>query len=466
MEQRQTPTPAATTTLDKSEKSKEKKLETNRSSNSMLDAKKLTSQDLKRLKRMNQQFAHVFTGGKHLVMTIPGDSSKITEVSFEMANDFKYRFLHKPQIAAMNAGEAWLRWEDKCFYEGGLEFSPGFKLESPTKDKFNLFRGFPLKPVAGDVEPFLFHVREVICNNDENLTKYVLQFFAHLLQKPQEKPVGSLLLKSGQGTGKNALLLPLFRILGDYALMTNGEESITGRFNSSLANKLLVFGDEVDLRNRKTLDRMKPLISEDSLQIEFKGREKASFPNFIRFIFATNLDQVLRADTRERRYTILEPSDKYSTDTAYFNNYFDWVDNRNGAAHLMHYLLNYDISDFNAYKAQKSSGLTDEKLANLSTVAEFFYEELSKELPFRGLGQNTAAKALEEQFKSFIDVNRHDLSAHQARSTLSKFISTMGVPKRGRSGRGNGIAYDLSNTTALRQSFAKYLDEDIKNLFA
>lgn len=465
MQQRQTHTPAATDTLDKSEKSEQKKLETIRSSYSMLDAKKLTSQDLKRLKRINQQFAHVVTSGKHLVMMIPSDSAKITDVSFEMAKDFKYRFLHKPKIADMNAGDAWLRWEGKCYYEGGLEFSPGFKLESPNKDKFNLFRGFPLKPVAGDVEPFLFHVREVICNNDENLTKYVLQFFAHLLQKPQEKPIGSLLLKSGQGTGKTALSLPLFRILGDYALMTNGEDSITGRFNSSLANKLLVFGDEIDLRNRKTLDRMKPLISEDSLQVEFKGREKAKFPNFIRFIFATNLDQVLRADTRERRYTILEPSDKYSKDTAYFKNYFDWVDNRNGAAHLMHYLLNFDISDFKQFEAQKSSGLIDEKLANLSVVAEFFYQELSKEFPFRSLGQNAPAKTLEEQFRSYIDVNSHALNAHQARSTLSKFIATMGVPKNGRSGRGNGIVYDLSNINALRQSFAKYLDEDIEKLF-
>ncbi len=465
MQQRQTHTPAATDTLDKSEKSEEKKLETIRSSYSMLDAKKLTSQDLKRLKRINQQFAHVCTSGKHLVMMIPSDSSKITDVSFEMAKDFKYRFLHKPQIAGMNAGDAWLRWEGKCYYEGGLEFSPGFKLESPNKDKFNIFRGFPLKPVAGDVEPFLFHVREVICNNDENLTKYVLQFFAHLLQKPDEKPSWALLLKSAPGTGKGAFYAPFRKIFGEYALETNGEDSIVGRFNGSLANKLLVFGDEIDLRNRKTVDRMKHLISEKSLRVECKGREITEFPNYIRFIFATNLDQVLQADTRERRYVILEPSLKYIQDTDYFKKYFDWIEHRNGAEHLMHYLLNFDISDFDAHNAPKSNGLIDEKLANLSVVAQFFYQELSKEFPFRSLGQHATAKALEEQFKSYIDVNCHALNAHQARSTLSKFIATMGVPKNGRSGRGNGIVYDLSNINALRQSFAKYLDEDIEKIF-
>ncbi len=294
----------------------------------------------------------------------------------------------------------------------------------------------------------------------------MLQFFAHLLQRPEEKPSVALLLKSTPGTGKNALVAPFKQILAEYELETNGEDSIIGRFNSSLANKLLVFGDEIDLCNRKTLDRMKNLISESSLQIELKGREMTKFPNFIRFIFATNLDQVLRADMRERRYVILEPSSEYAQNKSYFANYFDWLHNRNGAAHLMHYLLNYDISDFNRHCGPKSAGLIYEKLSNLSIVAEFFYEELRKDWPFRGLGKDAEVKALEDQFRSFVIANGDELRPSQTRSILSRFMSTIGVQKHGRSGRGNGIVYDLSNIMALRQRFAQYLDENVEDLFA
>ncbi len=468
MNQNNTHTSAATTAIDNSKnvKSATKQFGASTWSNSKLDAKKLTSLDLARLKKMNQQYAHVITGNRHLVMKIPNGLSQITEANFESIKDFRYRFLHEPQISGLNMGDAWLRWENKRYYPGGLEFSPKFQLESPDKDKFNLFGGFALKPVAGDVEPFLLHVREAICKSDENLTKYVLQFFAHLLQRPEEKPSVALLLKSTPGTGKNALVAPFKKILGEYELETNGEDSIIGRFNSSLANKLLVFGDEIDLRNRKTLDRMKNLISESSLQVEFKGREMTKLPNYIRFIFATNLDQVLRADMRERRYVILEPSSEYAQNKGYFENYFDWLHHRNGAAHLMHYLLNYDISDFNRHCGPKSAGLIFEKLSNLSIVAEFFYEELRKDCPFRGLGKDAEVKSLEDQFRSFVVANGDELRPTQTRSILSRFMSTMGVPKQGRSGRGSGIVYDLSNVIALRQRFAQYLDADIEDLFA
>lgn len=457
---------SATTPIDKQEKAdgKAKQRRASNWSNSKLDSRKLTSRELARLEKMNEQFAHVITGNKHLVIKMPVGFSNITEPSFESIKDFKYRFLHEPQISGLNAGDAWLRWQNKRFCPGGLEFSPGFQLESP--DKLNLFRGFAVKPVAGDVEPFLFHVREVICKKDEILTKYVLQFFAHLLQKPGEKPSVALLLKSMPGAGKNALYAPFKKILGEYAQASNGDDPITGRFNSSLANKLLVFGDEVDLRSRKSLDRMKSLISENTLQVEYKGREMTNFPNYIRFFFATNLDQVLRADARERRYVILEPSQKLAQNIDYFKHYFDWVENRNGPAHLMHYLLNLDISDFNRHVAPKSRGLIDEKLSNLSIVAEFFYEELRKDFPFSTLGQNAEVKALEQQFRSFVFANGDELRPSQVRSILSRFMSTLSVPKEGRSGRGNGIVYDLSNVVALRQRFAQYLDENIEELFA
>ncbi len=173
MNQSNTYTSTATTAIDNSRKagSATKQFGASTWSNSKLDAKKLTSLDLARLKKMNQQYAHVITGNRHLVMKISNGLSEITEANFESIKDFKYRFLHEPQLAGLNIGDAWLRWENKRYYPGGLEFSPRFQLESSNKDKFNLFRGFPLKPLAGDVEPFLFHVREVICKRDENLTK-------------------------------------------------------------------------------------------------------------------------------------------------------------------------------------------------------------------------------------------------------------------------------------------------------
>ncbi|MFW8303966.1 primase-helicase family protein, partial [Klebsiella pneumoniae] len=70
------------------------------------------------------------------------------------------------------------------------------------------------------------------------MSDYLLQWMAHLIQRPEEKPSVAVVMKSVEGTGKNTLVRPLLQILGPYAAQINGIRHLTGRFNSTLANKL------------------------------------------------------------------------------------------------------------------------------------------------------------------------------------------------------------------------------------
>ena len=64
---------------------------------------------------------------------------------------------------------------------------------------------------------------------------------AHIIQKPDEKPSVAIVMKSVPGTGKGTTVKPLLQILGQYAAHINRGRTYLGRFNSILANKLLVF---------------------------------------------------------------------------------------------------------------------------------------------------------------------------------------------------------------------------------
>ncbi|WP_410971243.1 primase-helicase family protein, partial [Salmonella sp. SAL04269] len=78
----------------------------------------------------------------------------------------------------------------------------------------------------------------------------------------------------------------------------NGAGHISGRFNSILANKLLVFADEVTIHKPSEADRLKAIISEPTFNLERKGIDAEPMPNFARLIFASNSTQVLQAGIR------------------------------------------------------------------------------------------------------------------------------------------------------------------------
>lgn len=424
-----------------------------------IKGKSVSEKDYQLLKQMNAQFAQVVMGGRHQIASTALDSCNNETHEFESLSEFKNRFLHTKTIAGLNRGDAWLRWSDKRLYLGGLAFCPDTSKCPPNK--FNLFRGYAIAPMAGDVDPFLQHVRDVICAGDEKVYRYVMQFFAHMLQKPDEKPSVAIVMKSIEGTGKGAVVQPFNQMFGEYAVQTNGASLVTGRFNAIIANKMLIFADEVDLTNAKCADSLKAVISESTVLIERKGIDSVPVSSFSRFIFASNMETVLKAGTRERRYLVLEPSPAYAQDTDYFKRYFSWL-HQNGAAYLMHYLLNLDISDFNPRKAPATQALLDEKLASLEMPLAFMYSELSKERPFNGLLRPEPGDIL-EMYSQYVENNGQRSSPAAMRSSIGKMLRSIGVVSVGRSDRGQ--YYDLSDIPSVRNGFARRLGHTPEQLF-
>lgn len=416
------------------------------------------------LTQMNNKFAHVIVGGKHQIVSIINDINGVQTYQYENLSDFNKRFLHvKPLFLEndkyLNKGQAWIYWSRKKIYEGGLVFLPSTS-KCPS-DKYNLFRGYPISPVPGDVEPYLFHVREVICSGDKVTFKYLMEYLAHMLQKPEEKPSIAIVLKAVEGTGKGAFVQPLNRILGHYAVQTNGADLVTGRFNSVVANRVLIFADEVDLTDAKCADKLKALISESSLLIERKGIDPVAISSFTRFIFASNMETVLKAGSRERRYLVLEPSGVLAQDKKYFDNYFAWLEN-NGASYLMHYLLNLDINGFNPRQAPATQALLDEKLASLDMPLAFLYAELCKESPFEGFTR-PEPKVILRLYSSFLDMNGQRQNLASMRSSIGKTFKSIGVATFGRSDRGQ--FYDLSDLTKIKKGFARRIGHSLEQLF-
>jgi len=102
-----------------------------------------------------------------------------------------------------------------------------------------------LLPVHKDydsIQPILHHMKKVLCNDDEDHYKWLLQYYANILQKSTNKTDTIIVFKGTQGCGKSIFVDNYAKnIIGDeYSISTaNPERHLLGTFNSCLINKVL-----------------------------------------------------------------------------------------------------------------------------------------------------------------------------------------------------------------------------------
>ena len=131
---------------------------------------------------MNKIYTHVTVGGKHRVVSMKPCQTNGNAHVFEELAQFNNYFLHQPHVAKRSPGKAWLMWPGKSYKPDGVGFYP-----CPGKcpeTVYNLFNGWGVKPVAGDVAPYLEHLEKTICNGNAQAYEYVLGWLAHLVQRP------------------------------------------------------------------------------------------------------------------------------------------------------------------------------------------------------------------------------------------------------------------------------------------
>jgi hypothetical protein len=427
----------------------------------LIDGRTLTSEELKTLNQMNEVYSHVVLGGKHKIMTYKPCPVDVLRMSFESITDFYNNFVHLPKVANKNRGRAWFEWAGKTFDFNGLGYYPN--TANLPKHTFNMFRGFGCKAISGDVSLILKHINEVLCAGDERAATYFIQWLAHIFQKPDEKPTVAVLMKSAEGTGKGMMYNLLKKMLGANAEQVNGIYQLTGRFNSILGRRLLIFGDEVDMTTKAVFDRAKGIISERTISLELKGVDPESIPNLARFIFAGNHDQIIAAGTRERRFLVLEPSDHVLDDTNYFKLLNHQI-NAGGASAFLHYLLKLNLESFDPFKAPATKGLIDEKLQGLKPALAYIHTELGKPSPFNGSVRLNTSDLI-SNYCNWAEDRRLSISQQAACSQMGKSMQAFKIEVLGRSGRGNGKYYELPELNDFRQRFAKHLGHEAEEVF-
>ena len=219
--------------------------------------------------------------------------------------------------------------------------------------EYNIWSGFKATKVdvidMDIVNLYLKHIYEVWCCCDETQYRYVLSWWAQIIQMPYKKTETVIVLLGEQGGGKGMPVdIMIEYVFGnEISLATSGINRITGNFNNSLKGKILTKVDEISNINggnenfHAVFDRLKDIITGKSFECEQKGKDPFQITNNNNFIFTSNNFNCLKVEETDRRLNIMVVDDKYLGNYEYFKNFSKVCCNQNAGNHIFTYFLQY-----------------------------------------------------------------------------------------------------------------------------
>jgi hypothetical protein len=323
-----------------------------------------------RLPRMLREWAFVHVEGSARVLR--EDLNKDNMVLYKL-DDLKKEHMNcrvlsgdeKPKL--LNLVDMWLEDPERRTYAAGLTFAPDIE----TLDRYNLWRGWSVEGREGDVHPWLDFVTGVIADGNAVHANYIIGWAAQIIQKPMTKVGVGLVLRGGKGTGKTKFGELLGHLFAAHHQIVSRADHVTGNFNRHLESCLLLQADEAYWAGAKSSEgALKDLLTNPKIQIERKGVDSYSAPNYTRILFTSNDDFVVPASLDERRFAVFDVGQSRKQDSAYFARLDAWYEG-GGASALIHYLRNFDLSNLNLRLVPQTMALQDQKLQALNNVNEW-----------------------------------------------------------------------------------------------
>jgi hypothetical protein len=208
-------------------------------------------------------------------------------------------------------------WHDRMVYLPG---HPSGTLTIDGARCFNVYEGAAIKPSNGDPGPWLEFIEHLFPDAAER--NVVMRWTATLIAEPKVRMrYGLLLISARQGVGKNTFGAILRTQLGPSNVSFPAEGSVVdSAFNGWAARKRLIFiGEFYSGQSRKAYDRLKPLITDDLLEVNEKGVNQYELDNWATVIACSNSEAALHLDDEDRRWFVptvaeaLKPKDWWAS---------------------------------------------------------------------------------------------------------------------------------------------------------
>lgn len=212
----------------------------------------------------------------------------------------------------------------------------------------------------GDISPFMKLLETTYPNGQDK--ELLIAYMAALVQYPGHKFGWAPLLQGPEGNGKTFLTTAIAEAVGaKYSHTANaGEFAKSGtKFNSWLEGKLFVAVHDIRLRTDEEMELLKPLITDEKIEIQGKGRDQYTGDNRANFIFTSNHMDALKIYEGGRRYAPFSAIQQTPHELVqsgltpqFYADLWDWARGRgayagqsSGFSRITHFLYNHKIPD-------------------------------------------------------------------------------------------------------------------------
>jgi len=335
--------------------------------------------------KMNERFMATTQGGPAII-TIEKDRDGNARYVRTTSGDFKgIVAANLPQIMVgdkfVPAADYWLKSRYRREGEMVMEY-PG----QEQQGDINIYQGFAIKPVPclpEEIQFFLDHTLNVICDGNREHYEFLLDMLAYKLQNPLDLLGIALVLAGREGTGKSSFGEIFRLIIGpNHATKVSTRDGLLGTYSGGIADKVLVCGEEAVFSAHKSeAERLKALITESPLDWNNKFVKQWSQKNCLFLIITANEAWVIPAGFDSRRFLALKVSDSRMGDSDYwkgqylpllYKNYRNEPNNPEYLGKILHFFLvrkiTHDLS-----KAPVTSELMEQrKLTNADSMEAAF----------------------------------------------------------------------------------------------
>lgn len=332
--------------------------------------------------KLNKKHAIAFIEGKTVVLTKKANGAMAYGSVTDLHNFYenKRRATEKSTEAVT---KAWMRHPDRASYPNGVIFAPS----GGSKGAYNHWTGFSVKPDASkSCDLFLSHMRDMICGGNDMAYQWMIRWFAHMIQKPGEKPGTAIVLKGSKGTGKDTVGDYIGGLFPRHHTKIANAEHMLGRFNSHQEQTLLLHVEEgFWAGDKKAEGALKHITTSEQVLIEPKGVNAFSMPSVLRIFISTNEDWAVPASFDERRFFVMSIAGR-KREASYYADLRHEMKN-GGREALLHHLQSISLRGFDVRNPPMTQGLRDQKIQTLKNVDKWWFEMLStEELPSASTG--------------------------------------------------------------------------------
>ena len=305
-----------------------------------------------------------------------------------------------------------------------------FKPKLPVRpDEYNLWADFGTGS-PGDISI----VREVLltnCGNDEKVRDYVERWCAWIVQNPSVKTKTCIIFQSDtEGAGKDTYGDFYRSILGgEYSFNTlDAENEVFSRFNSHLKKCLFIKFEEAPfIENKNHRQMFKGLVTTTSKGYEEKGHPTITLDCYFNIMMTTNNKVPALLDDKERRMVLIKCSEERVGQMDYWKNVHQILAKQETKDAWLHYLLNLDLTDWNAYEQRPITEFYQEtKLASRPYHARFFQNRVQDpecSLKETGMTGKNLLKAVNEGQK-------HEINETQLGRDLQPYLKAEVITKK------------------------------------